>query len=62
MFVLDVASGKSLLDALMSRKDCSDTVKEYWHLSGYICQDTELLAATALFERDRHSDTVASLD
>lgn len=62
IYEIDVDSGKSVLENLMNRKDCSDTVTEYWHLGGYICQDTQLLVATALFDRGWESDTVASLD
>lgn len=62
IYQIDVDSGKSVLETLMNRKDCIDAVTEYWHLGGYICQNTQLLVATALFGRDWESDTVASLD
>lgn len=62
LYQLDVDSGKGLLDKLMNRKDCVDTVTKYWHLGGYICQDTQLLVATAHFDRDSESDLVGKLD
>lgn len=59
---IDVDSGKKVLDKLMNSPNCSDTVIKYWHLGGYICQDTQLLIATAIFDSDSESNTVASLD
>lgn len=55
-------SGKALYDQLMNTKNCSDTVTKYLDVSGYICQDLQLLEASASFKLNSESDTGASLD
>jgi hypothetical protein len=57
-----VDSSKTLYDQLMNTKDCSDMVTKYLDLSGYICQDLQLLEASASFKLNSESDTGASLD
>jgi hypothetical protein len=58
IYEIDVDAGKSLLDKLMKRKDCSDMVAKYLNVSGYICQDLKILEASASFKLDSESDTV----
>ncbi len=62
IYEIDIDSGKGLLDKLMNRKDCADTVTKYWHLNGYICQDTQLLVATALFDQNSEFSSGVKLD
>ncbi|MGQ0446223.1 MAG: hypothetical protein ACT4O2_14140, partial [Beijerinckiaceae bacterium] len=55
-------SSKALYDQLMNTKDCSDMVTKYLDLSGYICQDLQLLEASASFKLHSKSETGGILD
>ena len=62
IYEIPVASSKDLYDQLMNTKNCSDVVKNYLNLPGYICQDLQLLKASVLFKSDSETDTGANLD
>jgi len=62
VYEMDVDSSKIILDQLMNTKDCGDIVSKYLNVSGYICQDIQLLVASALFKFNSETDTGASLD
>jgi hypothetical protein len=58
---IELGPSSEVYDQLMQTQSCSDMVTRYLK-SGYICQDLELLKASALFKRDSDSETGAKLD
>lgn len=62
IYEIPVDSSKTLYDQLMNSKNCSDVVTNYLNLPGYICQDLQLLVASASFKLNSESETGANLD
>jgi hypothetical protein len=58
---IELGASSEVYDQLMQRQSCSDEVTKLLK-SGYICQDVQLLLASAFLTRDSETDTGANLD
>lgn len=59
---IELGASRDISELLLKTESCDKAVKEYLRMPGYICQNVQLLVASAVFELNSEVDTKAAID